>query len=71
MPATFCTDCDYCGEIRICHNHHGGTCCSTCCTDECNPTSSDPEPTEADWADYCEWLDRVAPVSDPESSSTL
>ncbi len=24
------TDCDYCGEIRLCHPRNGGTCCMSC-----------------------------------------
>lgn len=25
-----CTDCDYCGEIRICYPHEGGKGCRSC-----------------------------------------
>jgi len=24
------TDCDHCGEIRLCHESHGGTACANC-----------------------------------------
>lgn len=26
----FCTDCDYCGRITICHEHFGGKICNLC-----------------------------------------
>lgn len=29
--ATFVTDCDYCGHIKLCHNDpYGGTSCTAC-----------------------------------------
>ena len=56
---SFVTDCDYCGEIRLCFNDNAG---GTCCRDCGNPETGKPCPDE----DY----DRPAkhPTFDGEST---
>jgi len=47
------TDCDYCGEIRLCEsNRFGGTCCSACAEGDCDEVADDGQPSE-----YEEWQD--------------